>query len=255
MNPATNEGGKLLAAIRDEWVGFGQCTEPADRKKAQWAVRSTLESAGCETHSMLFFWVPSPMAGVLASTSVGFALRDPMKQRMMKPLNDVLGRNVPAAKKLRREVDDAVWRARNAVHAQLAAELDARGPEWENWKRDIGDYTWDQVWQTIGDPLYSQGWEQRARESGGLFEENLKPWADAMMEGQFSAGAMAQLDAMSTVAGLDVAQFDGIRRLASNCSWWWAYELGAVLCERPARFEVSGKHVTIEFRDGWTVQT
>jgi len=97
------------------------------------------------------------MAGVLASTSVGFALEEPMKQRMMKPLDDVLARNVPGAKKLRREVDDTVWRARNAVHAQLTAELDARGPEWENWKRDIGDYTWDQVWQTIGDPLYSQG--------------------------------------------------------------------------------------------------
>jgi len=59
----------------------------------------------------------------------------------------------------------------------------------------------------------------------------------------------------AVLPGLDVAQFDGIRRLASNCSWWWAYQLGAVLCERPARFEVFGKHVTIEFRDGWTVQT
>lgn len=66
-------------------------------------------------------------------------------------------------------------------------------------KEDIGNYAWDQV-QTIGDPIYSQGWEQDARRSGDLFEENLKPWADAMMEGQFSAGTMAQLEALNLLA-------------------------------------------------------
>jgi len=60
MNSATDDGAELLAAIGDEWVGLGQCTELADRKKAEWAVRSALESAGCETHSMLFIWVQSP---------------------------------------------------------------------------------------------------------------------------------------------------------------------------------------------------
>ena len=173
----------------------------------------------------------------------------------MKPLNDVLGRDVPAAKKLRRDVDDTIWRAREAVHAQLSAELEARGPAWEKRKADIGNYTWDQVWQTIGDPLYSQGWDEQAQRSEGLFEENLLPWADAMMDGQFGAGAMAQLDAMALSDGVDVAPFDGIRRLAGSCGWWWAHELGAVLCERPAKFEVSGKHVALEFRDGWTVRT
>lgn len=102
---------------------------------------------------------------------------------MMTPLDGALTRNVPGANKLRDEVDETVWRARNAVHAQVAAELEARGPDWEQRKSAIGNCAWDQVWQTIGDPLYSQGWEQDAQRSEGLFEQNLAPWADAMMEG------------------------------------------------------------------------
>jgi hypothetical protein len=95
----------------------------------------------------------------------------------------------------------------------------------------------------------------RVLDSEGLFEDNLGPWADSMMEGQLDAGAMAALDAMHLLENFDVTPFEGIRRLASNCSWWWAYEVGAVLCEHPTRFEVAGTHVTIEYRDGWTVQT
>ena len=59
-----------------------------------------------------------------------------------------------------------MWhKVRNAVHKQVAAELETReaNADWQRMKKDIGNYTWDQVWQTIGDPLYSQGWEEDAR--------------------------------------------------------------------------------------------
>lgn len=45
------------------------------------------------------------------------------------------------------------------------------------------------------------------------------------------------------------------RHAARSCCWWWAYDVGAIFCERPARVPLSGKHVTVEFRDGWTVRT
>ncbi len=86
-----------------------------------------------------------------------------------------------------------------------------------------------------------------------MFEENLEPWADAMMEGQFSAGMMAQLDALNVVDGLDVEPFKGLLRIAQNTCWWWAFDVGAVFCERPAKVSVNGSRVTMEFRDGWRV--
>ena len=74
-----------------------------------------------------------------------------------------------------------------------------------------------------------------------------------MMEGQFSAGTMAQLDALNVVDGLDVEPFKGLLRIAQNTCWWWAFDVGAVFCERSAKVSVNGSRVTMEFRDGWRV--
>lgn len=97
------------------------------------------------------------------------------------------------------------------------------------------------------------GFQKREEESAGLFEENLKPWADIMMDGQFSAGTMAQLDALDLLTGLDLAPFDSLQRIAQNCCWWWPYQDCVVLCDRPATVSVDGAQVTMEFRDGWRV--
>ena len=59
------------------------------------------------------------------------------------------------------DIDQQVWRvARKAVHKQGAAEFETRSAnvDWQRKKDDIGNYTSDQVWQTNGDPIYSQGW-------------------------------------------------------------------------------------------------
>lgn len=58
---------------------------------------------------------------------------------------------------------------------------------------------------------------------------------DAMMEGQFSAGTMAQLDALNLVNDLDLEPLKGLQRIAQNTCWWWAFDVGAVFCERPRR--------------------
>lgn len=74
-----------------------------------------------------------------------------------------------------------------------------------------------------------------------------------MMEGQFSADSMAQLDALSVLGGLDLEPFRGPQKVARSCCWWWAFDVGAVLCKPPTKFEIDGKRVTMEFRDGWRV--
>ncbi|WP_319457256.1 MULTISPECIES: hypothetical protein [unclassified Mycobacterium] len=258
-NPPDQDRGRTLEEIRSQWLELGTaCVETSERERerCEWAVRSAIEAVGGETHSFLSLWVPSPMAGVLAAASIRGGLGDPMGARIKEHLAAGLTRAVPGAQRVRREVDATVQRARDAVHAQVAAELLARGPQWEQMARDMGNYAWDRVWQVIGDPVYTNcGFDERAHESIERLEENLEPWSDDMMEGQFGAGAMAQLDAMHLEGGVDVSEYEGIRRLAVRCSWWWATDSAAVLCEHPVRFEVSGEHVTVEFRDGWTVRT
>lgn len=250
----SSDNQELLDVIRDEWLELGNSTQPADRNKAELGSWEAYEAIG-ERVPKLKIWVQSPMAGVLASTYVGFALDDNLKPRLMAELDATLKVNVPEARKIRRDVDRHVWQtARKAVHNQIAAELESRTAGWERWRTEMGNYVWDQVWQEIGDPIYSQGWEQEARRSDGLFEENLTQWSDAMMEGQLSAGMLAQLDALELLGHADANRFKGIRRAARSCCWWWAYDVGALFCERPAVCDISGKHGHIEFRDGWTVE-
>lgn len=258
MNQPDQDHDELLTMITDEWLTLGTLTRELiqpERDRCEWAVRSAIEEVGPNTYSMLFFWVPSPMAGVMVSTQVGFALEEPMTARIMKSLNAALAKGSPEAQKARHTVDNVVWRAREAVHAQVAAELETRGQAWEDRRRELAGWAWNHVWQVIGDPMYGHGWEQNARESDGLFEANLEPWATAMVDGQFGAGAMAQLDAMQMIDGVDVTKYDGLRRLAGLCGWWWPFRVGAVLCEPPVRFDASAEGCHIEWRDGWTVQT
>ena len=116
------------------------------------------------------------------------------------------------------------------------------------------NHAWNAVWEEIGDPVWTNcGYERSARESYDLMETHLTSWEEDLMEGQFAAGAMAQFDAANLEADVDVSAYDGTRRLARHCSWWWATGATAVLCEHPVRFDVSGDRVEIEYGDGWTV--
>ena len=237
---------RTLAKVRDDWIRYGLSTEPADRKKTRYGALAAYSAIGHGTGSHLFIWVDSPMAGVIASAYVGFALDEPLKPKLMRQLKTATSPNIRAAKEIREAVDKQVWHgARIAVHKQVTAELETReaNADRQRMKKDIGNYTWDQVWQRVGDPMYSQYFEGDARAADGLFEENLEPWADAMMEGQFSAGTMAQLDALNLVNDLDLEPFKGLQRIAQNTCWWWAFDVGAVFCERPAKVSVDGWRV------------
>lgn len=253
----TDDERALLASVRDDWLGYGLSTESVDRDMAERDVKAAYRTVDPESGgNPVMIWVESPMAGVIASTSVGFAFREPMKPRLLAPLEAAIAVDAPAAQQIRRDIDDTVWRAREAVHAQVAAELAARHTDesWERKRSKISGPAWHQVWYHIGDPGYGfMGFARQEEESDGLFEENLKSWPDMIMDGQFSAGTMAQLDALDLLTGLDLAPFESLQRVARNCSWWWPYQDCVVMCDRPAAVSVDDGRVTMEFRDGWRV--
>ncbi|MGU3497431.1 DUF6745 domain-containing protein [Mycobacterium sp. C31M] len=60
---------------------------------------------------------------------------------------------------------------------------------------------------------------------------------------------------MHVLDDVDTSAFDGLRRVAQTCGWWWPYRVGAALCDPSTRFEVDGRRVTLEFADGRTVRT
>jgi hypothetical protein len=67
------------------------------------------------------------MAGVIASAFAGFASTSRLKPQLMSQLKKATSVNVPAAHKIRNDVDTTAWHlTRNAVHKQVAAELETR---------------------------------------------------------------------------------------------------------------------------------
>lgn len=260
-SPTHQDRATSLDAIRDQWLALGTSTSDTlqrERDCCEWDVRDAIEASGTKTHSFLSFWVPSPMKGVLAAASLRSGMGKPMGEQLSKHLAAGLNRTSPGAQGVRREVDEAVRRAGDAVLARLAADLDARGREWEQLAYEMGNVAWNEVWNEIGDPVYTNcGYGTSAAESSSKLDGHLAHWAEDIMAGQFAAGAMAHLDALHLegVAGTaDGADYEPLRKIAGQCSWWWATGSTAVLCEHPQRFEVSGKHVTVEYRDGWTVR-
>ena len=144
-----------LASVREDWIRYGLSTEPADRNKVELAIRQAYRAVDPDdTGEPVTIWVDSPMAGVIASTSVGFAIREPMKPRLTTPMEAAIAVDVLAAQQIRRSVDDIVWRAREAIHTQVAIELVTRGTDasWQQKRTQISGYAWHRVWERIGDP-------------------------------------------------------------------------------------------------------
>lgn len=136
--PRRDDDRALPASVRDDWVGYGLSTEPVDRDKAERDIATAYRAVDPDSGgNQVIIWVDSPMAGVIASTSVGFAFREPMKRRLLAPLESANAVDVPAAQQIRRDIDNTVWRARDAVHAQVAAELAMRHTDasWEEKRR------------------------------------------------------------------------------------------------------------------------
>lgn len=253
MNQPTAEQLELLTVVRDDWLACGLSTQPADRVQTRRGSWEAYEAAGQELSPQLEIWVDSPLTGVLAAAHLGFALDGQLKPTMTASLQDALTLNVPAVHEVRRAVDKQVWhRVRKVVHDQVAAELAATGPELDRKKKETGNFAWDQVWQRVGDPMYDHYFGDDARRSDSLLDDNLRTWADDMMDGQLGAGALAALDGLELLGLVDATPVTGVRRVARSCCWWWAYDAGAIFCERPLRISESGGKTTVEFRDGWT---
>jgi hypothetical protein len=110
----TDDERELLTSVRDDWIGYGLSTEPADRKKAELGLLDAYRAVDPDRWNQLVIWVDSPMAGVIASTYVGFAFGEPMKPRLTAPLDAAVAVNVTAAQQIRQDVDDTVWQPPDA---------------------------------------------------------------------------------------------------------------------------------------------
>jgi hypothetical protein len=209
-----------LPAIRDKWVGIGLSTEPADRPRAEAAVRLAYRRAGLAEPTDIM-WTGSPMAGATTAASVT------RRQRQ----------GLPAAAEVRSQVTCQVTsRASNLVAGRVSTRV--RAEVMDHVARQVAGRVWAPVRRQI---------EQLSRPTVGAgYGQHDAPW-------------LAFFDALGQ-CGVDVSPLDGLTQIAAACGWWWPFRDLCILTERHSRLACDPRgrlHApagpAVEYPDGWSV--
>lgn len=227
----TAEQIRAAATIRDEWIAIGLATGPADRPRAEGAVRAMYAAAHLDPPSEII-WGRSPREG--AKTAIALRQKEGQGQGPARMLTKVV-----AGPSLRRAAD---WRVEWHLVAGLVMDLVAR---------PVGDRVWGGVGAAVHAQVWPQFWDWSDAEHVGWF----------ILHGQHDVEQLAFHDYFVRVLGLECsAQLQSVMDVARSVGWWWPFERTAILTERPVRLErdeqgrlhcASGP--AIEYSDGWGV--
>jgi len=276
----TPEQEQLLRVVREAWLRVGLSTQPADRAGAERGVRLAYQAAGLEAPRTVI-WLPSPLAGVIASV-----LLEPGGQDLWEPVRA----------HLRAHVDERVWeRVRAQVHAQAGEQVWAQAggrPSWEVWDElwavvfDPIDDVWtdhvaeqlefhvyDETWSAVRGEVHEPVWRQVAAQleerlqiqwSGLVGLHGALEWevGEDSWGGQFDAGWLSYLDYI-TRAAPELASSEplqGVMLVARSAGPWWPFDNVVVLTERPSalhRDQQGRLHhpqgPALAYPDGWGV--
>ncbi len=240
----TVDNERALARRADDWTDAAVATTPADRATAEAGVRRAYAAAGL-TPPTTITWCDSPLAAARTAARVS--------------ASGELGRSV------RGEVRTRPWAA---ARAEAMARLGAAG--WARHWAAAGARPWRLVMESLFTPI-------RTRVIAELVEaDKLTDVAAAMVMldsvgGQHDAawlGAFAPSNATSDAAITDSVITDAamaeaiaaLAAVAASAGWWWPYEDGVILTERPTallRDNVGRLHhgdgPALSFPDGWSM--
>ena len=210
-----------MSAIREAWIAIGLSRAPADRPRAEAAVRVTYRRAGLPD-SVRIIWAASPMSGAVIARSL---LRGSTTSRVGL---DIAG---PAACRLWTMIQGLKSADAFALRAQVVQPISARVTE--------------AIWRPIKHEL--------ARALG-------RPSAiPAAAYGQHDAPWLAFFDVLAE-SGVDVAEMESLIEIARSSGWWWPFDDVCVLTERPSSlsFDDEGRlHCSdgpaVCYPDGWAL--
>jgi hypothetical protein len=133
INELTEEQKALLPVYRDKWMKIGLSTGPADRTKAEDAIRRAYKIAALDEPKQII-WSTSPLVGWIV---VCILKNDKMMKKLFKEYQ---------------KLGDSVWASvGNSVWASVG---DSVGDSVEDSVEDsVGDSVGDSVWDSVGDSV------------------------------------------------------------------------------------------------------
>ena len=249
IDKLTPEQEESLPAWRDAWLQHGLSTEPADRPRAEAALRFMYREIG-ETEPFVL-WLDSPASALLAVAVFKNA----------KPLGDQLG------DQLRGQLGDQLWAQLGAqLRAQLGAQLgDQLGDQ-------LGAQLGDQLWAQLGDQLRGQLGDQLRAQLGDQLWAHRRAhlpeiydatwWGYGDFIGSWSWWVPFYVYPRD-VLGLkyvtkEDARLNAWAELMQSSGWWMPLKGMVIACERPSaitRDDRGRLHCedgpALAFRDGY----
>jgi hypothetical protein len=219
----------LMDEVREEWIGHGLSTAPADRRAAVAGVHDSYRAAGLAPPQDVV-WVDSPLEGANYFYRLCARLGGDDEIRVKGLLHDYIhvqfedrfDADVRAAvdKQVGRPVDDRVIRLVLCVEARLKAEADP-----------------------VINPRRFPG----------------RQWTHCV-RGQFEAGTLSDYDMYTRLGAEPCGRVAGIMHIARSAGMWWSLRHVVVLSERPAELHHDGRGrphrengPAIVYPDGWGV--
>jgi hypothetical protein len=157
IDKLTKKQAQELPAIRDEWLGHGLSTEPADRAGAVEGVNDAYRAAGLEPPPLVI-WLRSPLEGVIGAEFVRQLLKGSGKEKKVRG-------------QVRNQIGGQVWgQIGGQVWGQIGDQV--RGQVWGQ----IGDQVRGQVWGQIGGQVWGQVGGQVGDQVRGQVRDQIGVW-------------------------------------------------------------------------------
>lgn len=263
LNRLTAEQRRLIPLIRDEWIGVGLSTVPADRSEAQRGVDAVYRKAGLIAPAVI--WLRSPfeeaVGSLMLNASPPGARRDWGEVMLRAVLEEQLefefgDQALDRAWRLR----DRVGEVRDQVASQLGCQV-CDQVEWDQVWNQFGNEVQGQVdrnrLDSVGIPLPEQVRGQLVGEVRGKVRDEVRDeirrkvgevrgpvgaqlWGQVLWDrrwghhfGQHDADLLAEVDFFRRCRLSAPHWFDGHSAVARSAGWWSPGDGYVILTERP----------------------
>jgi uncharacterized protein DUF6745 len=254
------------AEFRDRWMQIGLCTDPADRPRAEAAIRETYRQGGLEPPARIV-WCGSPLSqGLTRSIMI---VKKPI-ERLWESVGTNVRHYVGGGKSdanLRPSVSHSIWQSvgarvgdkiwatvRNSVWVGVADSAGAivrdqvEDSVWDSVRASVGDSVWDSVEATAKDRVCVGA---RLRES-----------VEASVYGSHDASWLAFYRYFHEVLGLtdQTGRLSGLWELAQSAGWalphqniCWVSERHHILSRDDRGRLHCNTGPACGYPDGWTI--
>jgi Arc/MetJ family transcription regulator len=232
----------LMSTVRDEWIGHGLSTAPAERNEAERGVREAYRAAGLPEPAVL--WLGSPLAGCLALylSGGGNPVQDEAVERVRRELRGLpqVDAGGTVTDRILGGLTELV-RSRVSGRTQLRVNDELVAPIVDRVVLRVREQAVCEIRQRyvagIGDTMSSGGW------------------------GQHAANWYAEWDFYDRVGGVGRPGLDALLRIARSAGWWWPLANLAILTDRPTAMHLDDKGdlhnpdgPALLYPDGWAVR-